>query len=175
MVERFHQAEHESQAVNNMKRRTSKLSDIIHSSVSMVQEQLASKQISIDLELCANAFSFTDPDIARDHVIVNILTNAIKFSHMGSRVSISAESINPGQSLIKITDHGIGIPKKILERIRRQKSLSARTGTRGEHGAGHGLSVANFFAQKLGGRLSIQSVSSSIDPTNSGTITEIIL
>lgn len=175
MVERFHQAEHESQTVNNMKRRTSKLSDIIHSSVSMVQEQLASKQISIDLELCANAFSFTDPDIARDHVIVNILTNAIKFSHMGSRVSISAESINPGQSLIKITDHGIGIPKKILERLRRQKSLSARTGTRGEHGNGHGLSVANFFAQKLGGRLSIQSVSSSIDPTNSGTTTEIVL
>ncbi len=175
MVERFHKTEPESRATNNMRRRPVKASDVIHSSVSMVQEQLASKQISIDFELCPNAISFTDPDIARDHVVVNILTNAIKFSHMGSSVSISAESINPGQSSIKVTDHGVGIPKEILGRIRRQKSLSARTGTAGEQGAGHGLSVAKFFLEKLGGRLSIQSVSSSIDPKNSGTIAEVIL
>lgn len=175
MVERFHKTDHERRATNNMRRRPVKVSDVIHSSVSMVQEQLDSKQISINFDLCSNAFSFTDPDIARDHVIVNILTNSIKFSHTGSRVLISAESINPGQSLIKVTDHGIGIPKKILGRIRRQKSLSARTGTGGEHGAGHGLSVAKFFVEKLGGHLSIQSVASSIDPKNSGTIMEIIL
>ncbi len=174
MVERFHQAEHEGRANNNMRRRPFSVYDIIHSSVSMVQEQLASKQISIDFDLCANAFSFTDPDIARDHVIVNILTNAIKFSHIGSCISISAKSINPGQSLIKITDYGVGIPKQILARIRRQKKLSPRSGTGGERGAGHGLSVAKFFVEKLGGRLSIQSVSSSMDPKNSGTITKII-
>ena len=175
MVDRFHKTEQKSEDTSTMTRRPSRISDIVHSSVAMVKEQVVSKQISIDLDICTRAFSFTDPDIARDHVIVNILTNSIKFSHTGSSISISAESINPGQSSIKIADRGVGIPKKILERIRRQKSLSARRGTGGEQGAGHGLSVAKFFLEKLGGRLSIQSVSSSIDPKNSGTLTEIIL
>lgn len=175
MVDRFHQAEHESRTTNNIRRRPFKVFDIIHSSVSMVQEQLASKKISINLDLCPNSFSYTDPDIVRDHIIVNILTNSIKFSHRGSSISISAVTINPGQSLIKITDHGIGIPKTILERIQRQESLSARNGTGGEHGQGHGLSVARFFTEKLGGTLSIRSVCSSTEPKNSGTVSQIIL
>jgi signal transduction histidine kinase len=140
----------------------------------MVQEQLVAKKISINFDVCDNAFSFTDPDIARDHVVVNILTNSIKFSHIGSSISISAEAINPGRSSIKIIDRGVGIPKKILERIQHQKSLSARTGTKGEQGAGYGLAVARFFAEKLGGHLSIQSVCSSIEPINSGTTAEIV-
>lgn len=174
MVDRFHRSERESQSEKNIKRRAANISEIIHSSISMLQEQLQSKKISIVFNICANAFSFTDPDIARDHVVVNILTNSIKFSHVGSSISISAESINPGQTAIKITDRGVGIPKKILERIRLQKSLSARTGTEGEQGTGRGLSVANFFLERLGGRFSIQSVCSSIDPRNSGTILEVV-
>ncbi len=174
MVRRFHRTERESESESNIRRRPAKTSDMIYASVSLVQEQLLSKNISINFDLCPNAFCFTDPDIVRDHVIVNILTNSIKFSHIGSSISISSESINPGQSLIKITDHGIGIPKKILERIRRQKSQSARNGTLGEQGSGHGLSVAKFFTEKLGGKLDVQSVCSSTQPKNPGTVSKII-
>jgi two-component system sensor histidine kinase SenX3 len=91
--------------------------------------------------------------------VYNLAENAIKFSDTGSRVAISVRRSpdNPSEAEIHITDHGIGIPAKDLERIferfyRVDISRSHKAG-----GTGLGLSIVRHAVSNHGGRIEVDS------------------
>jgi len=95
-----------------------------------------------------------DPD-ALNHVLVNLLTNAVRYSPVGSCVLVTATA-RDGVAVISVRDEGAGIAAEEQERIfERFYQGSDQGGAR--RGTGIGLSIARRFVELSGGRLWVDS------------------
>src|SRR5690606_12982437 len=87
-----------------------------------------------------------------EHVLSNILSNAIKFSHHNSRIKISVTDQDENLE-IKIRDYGVGIGKDLLKK----RFLQSTEGTEGETGSGFGMMIMSYFLHQFGGRYEMHS------------------
>jgi signal transduction histidine kinase len=100
------------------------------------------------------------PDVLADRrrlqqVIINLVSNAVRFSPSGSRVEISVEAAVP-YVRIHITDSGPGIPKELLSRLFVPfDRLGADAGREG--GAGLGLVLARRLTEAMNGTFELAS------------------
>jgi len=87
-------------------------------------------------------------------IVMNLVENAVKYSHAGEEVAVSAWAEN-GQLLVAVEDHGPGIPREhhglIFEKFGR-----ANVGG-GKPGSGLGLFIARSIAEAHGGTLEVRS------------------
>jgi signal transduction histidine kinase len=88
-------------------------------------------------------------------IIRNLLMNAIKFTHKGGNVWITAVT-EADKCIIVVKDNGIGIPDAMQTKMFRMESGSRR-GTESEKGTGLGLMLCKEFAEKMGGQLHFTS------------------
>ncbi len=91
-----------------------------------------------------------------EQVIINIISNAVKYTPDGGRIDVYTGSLYT-DAFIKVRDNGIGIPKENLPRIferfyRVDKARSRETG-----GTGLGLAIAKQIMTQLGGNITINS------------------
>lgn len=91
-------------------------------------------------------------------VVINLVSNAIKFSPRNSTISISARRCNDrGRIEIEVTDRGVGIPEDILPVIFLESSRTSRRGTENEAGTGFGMPLTKFFIDQYGGDIQVKS------------------
>ncbi|MDU0112869.1 response regulator [Psychrosphaera aquimarina] len=93
-------------------------------------------------------------------VILNIATNAVKFSLEGEviiRISVERLQDSKVTLLFSITDSGIGIEPEKLEKIFELFSQSDDSSARHYGGLGVGLSIAHQFVNLMGGELTVVS------------------
>ncbi|HEV8680697.1 MAG TPA: HAMP domain-containing sensor histidine kinase, partial [Stellaceae bacterium] len=89
-------------------------------------------------------------------IVLNLLVNAIKFSHPGGRVEIVLR--NQGGALaIVVIDHGIGMDAEEVELAMTRFGQVASTWTRKHDGTGLGLPLAIGLTELHGGTLAIHS------------------
>ena len=94
-------------------------------------------------------------DAGRLHqVITNLLTNALKFTPAGGRVTVAAGP-DGGQAVLRVTDTGPGIPPGELPRIFDRFWRGQRAA--GISGSGVGLAVAAELARAHGGQLTARN------------------
>lgn len=101
---------------------------------------------------------FVQADGARlRQVLVNLLSNAAKYTHEGGRVALSAGRTSEGHIRISVTDDGVGIPAHKLkdlfvpfERLGAEKTPVA--------GDGIGLALSRKLVELMGGRIGVESV-----------------
>jgi len=90
-------------------------------------------------------------------VMINLLTNAIKYSPESNRIDVTILKISDREIGVSVKDYGIGIDKKeqdrIFERFYRSKGKAEQT----YPGFGIGLFIANEFIQKHGGQVWVES------------------
>ena len=90
-------------------------------------------------------------------LLLNLLTNAVKYTHKGGHVSIKCVK-NPESVVLEVADTGIGIAAGDLPHIfdRFWRADAART--RGQRpGAGLGLAICRWIAEAHGGSIAVQS------------------
>jgi len=97
-----------------------------------------------------------DPRALRQ-VLLNLISNAVKFTEPGGRVSIGFQSAAGGALTILIADTGVGIAPEALERVF-QPFERLRTETAAEtEGTGLGLSIARGLISLHGGNIVLES------------------
>ncbi len=89
-----------------------------------------------------------------EHVLVNLLENALKFSAPDDPIEVRAEQEGL-EVVVRIVDHGPGIPEGEREEI--FEPFSRGTSGDGDRGSGLGLAIARGFVQVNGGRLWVES------------------
>lgn len=88
-------------------------------------------------------------------VIRNIMSNAVKFSHMGGQIDVELE-IGKEQRTLLIKDYGVGMDQDTLNRIYEKKIIS-KAGTQNEKGTGLGLALCKEMLKVIGGKLLVES------------------
>lgn len=94
-----------------------------------------------------------DPDLITQ-VIANLVSNAIKFTQPGGRVTVSVRRREDGVEFA-VADTGVGIPRETLARLFRpfeRGEGSLRVG-----GTGLGLVISKAIVERHGGRISVES------------------
>jgi PAS domain S-box-containing protein len=89
-----------------------------------------------------------------ERILVNLLTNAAKFSSDGSPIRVTATSVD-GVGTIAVEDEGIGIPLEEQERVFERFHQVAMVAGKG--GTGIGLSVVRRYVELLGGQVWVES------------------
>jgi K+-sensing histidine kinase KdpD/CheY-like chemotaxis protein len=98
---------------------------------------------------------FVDPTRA-EQIIVNLLTNAAKYTPEGGQISLKAYP-EADDVVIKVRDSGIGIPKEMLPRVFELFTQVNPEIDRTKGGLGIGLTVVRSLTEKHGGTVSATS------------------
>lgn len=142
------------------KKKTQKESFDLGELVKRCQEKLAieikKKGHKVNCFVTADVpFVYADKyDIER--VVLNILTNSIKYTHDNGEIKIYVGFVY-NDAYIKIFDNGIGIPEEDLARIFERFYRVDKARTREMGGTGLGLSIAKEILDKNGGSIDIKS------------------
>jgi signal transduction histidine kinase len=86
-------------------------------------------------------------------VLINLLTNAIKFSPPGSTVDVDACRTNEGV-IFSVSDQGRGIPTDMLDKVfMRFEQVDRAQDSMGQKGSGLGLTICKSLVEAHGGRI----------------------
>ena len=99
---------------------------------------------------------FCDPERTAQ-ILINLVTNAIKFSDAKTRITISSR-IDRDATTLSVTDQGCGIKAEHIEQIVEPfRQLDSNSMTTQKGGMGLGLSIVKDLVKKLDGELLIES------------------
>jgi two-component system sensor histidine kinase BaeS len=135
-------------AALNLARRRCDLAELAMAAADSLARRFEAEGITLERQLSPV------PVLADAHwlhqVITNLLTNALKFTPEGGRVTIRASQLGP-DAVLQVTDTGVGVDAedlpRIFDRFWRGRNAS------GTSGSGIGLAVAAELAQAHGGEL----------------------
>jgi signal transduction histidine kinase len=85
-------------------------------------------------------------------VMSNLISNAIKFSHMDGVVSLSAK-VSEGLVVFYVEDVGTGIPDEFRNKIFQKFAQADSSDTRKRDGTGLGLSISRVIVERMGGTI----------------------
>ncbi len=94
---------------------------------------------------------------ALEQIIVNLLKNAIYYSHAGGKVNISIEPTYHGYIDLIVEDFGVGIPQKDLSKIFEPFYRAEHSRARQHGGMGLGLTIVSELTKLHQGKISIKS------------------
>jgi signal transduction histidine kinase len=130
------------------------LSSIFEQSIQTVVTTANEKSIKIEA-LATNVMVYADGD-RLVQILVNLLSNALKFSPTGAKVVVAARQL-PEYVEITVADQGRGIPahltKSIFDRFKQVSSQDAKQ----QHGTGLGLSICKALVELHGGDIRAES------------------
>lgn len=139
----------------NLSYSTFNISDEILSIIETLK--LSAKEKNIELQQNLMDLEISSDQRLFKQIILNILSNAIKFSPEKSFVNISAEPANDGVC-ITVKDNGIGMTDEEILKVMEPFVQIENTYTRTIEGSGLGLSLVSRFLKLLGGEMKISSV-----------------
>jgi signal transduction histidine kinase len=139
----------------NIERQCVKLRVLVEDAAAMTSPLAREKGLTYAVELEDPAAEvFTDAGKVRQ-ILVNLLTNAVKFTEMGS-VTLRAH-VRDDELVVAVIDTGVGIPENSIDAIFEPFRQVEGPLTRHTGGTGLGLSVAKRLASLLGGRITVSS------------------
>jgi PAS domain S-box-containing protein len=143
------------------------LASLVENSVELVTEAARKKNISLLSYVSPQIDSMVHGDQARiRQVLLNLLSNAIKFTAKGevlvhvSNGRTSKVERERGQLnlLFTVSDTGIGMSERTLERLFAPFTQADGSITRNYGGTGLGLSISKKLVELMGGKVRVQSV-----------------
>jgi signal transduction histidine kinase/CheY-like chemotaxis protein len=130
---------------------------LIHESSQLMAPIAAERSIRI-IQDCAHPALAVRADRQRlSQVLVNLISNAVKYNQRGGSITISCQEEGTGQAIIVVTDTGPGLSPENIERIFIPFERVGAEQTAVE-GTGIGLPLARSLTEAMGGQLTASSV-----------------
>jgi signal transduction histidine kinase/ligand-binding sensor domain-containing protein/CheY-like chemotaxis protein/HPt (histidine-containing phosphotransfer) domain-containing protein len=129
--------------------------------IELLAAEAIRKGLEVDCQVddSVPAAVISDPTRLRQ-ILVNLLGNAVKFTAAGE-IRLSLEAVPAGEQLLElrfqVRDTGIGILPERMDRLFKPFSQADPSNTRLYGGSGLGLAISYRLAEKLGGRMWVES------------------
>ena len=133
------------------------LKDILQGVPDLVEPQLAAKSLKLRVSLCdSERRVIADADKVRQ-ILLNLLTNALKFTDEGGTITLSCDS-DARTARIRVGDTGRGIARENHERIFNPfVQLDRHLTPEKQQGIGLGLAISRDLARAMHGDLEVES------------------
>lgn len=115
------------------------------------------RRAGVELECNANDLVVFADRHRMMQVLTNLISNAVKFSPKGSKISLEAIDIN-GCVELKVTDRGRGIPPDAVPHIFDRFRQTERSDATVKKGVGLGLSITKALVELQKGHIEVESV-----------------
>ena len=139
------------------------LPDLVHDVRSIIQPNVAAKRLSLFID----TMDIEDEDIITDplrlnQILLNILSNAIKFTPTGGMISIRISQKNGAPKgcvcyEFRIKDNGIGMSEEFQKHIFEEFSREESSTVSGIQGTGLGMSITKNIVDLMGGTIALTS------------------
>lgn len=134
----------------------------VRGQIASVTRMMASKAFGSGLEIIENIDKDLPPLRADQRllrqILINLVTNAVKFSLKGGKITIDARTLDDGRMRIIVEDEGVGIPEdKIKQAMEPFGQVSDKAENSHQRGTGLGLPLAKAMMELHGGSLDLES------------------
>jgi len=123
----------------------------------LVEPQAAAKSLRLEYVATESRLAALADEEKLRQIMLNLLSNAIRYTPPGGQVTLSAASSGESSVTISVRDTGVGIGSEARERIFEPFVQLDRSLTRTREGVGLGLSISRDLARGMGGDLTVQS------------------
>lgn len=127
--------------------------------ITISQPMLEDKSVDLRADIASNTFHLNTDAVKLKQVLINLISNAIKFTHEGS-INIIAEFITDQpepQVSIRVTDTGVGMNQEALQYVFEAFRQVDAALTRKVGGTGLGLAIVKNFTELLRGSVNVES------------------
>jgi two-component system CheB/CheR fusion protein len=139
-----------------VKLRAVDLSAVVRAALDEVSGAAQAKSILMDVRLDESIGAVAGDCIRLQQVVVNLLTNAIKFTPVAGQIVVTLEAAG-GSARIRVSDSGAGIEPEFLPQVFNRFSQQDTSSTRTHGGLGLGLAIVRHLVEQHGGEVEAQS------------------
>ncbi|QGZ38407.1 PAS domain S-box-containing protein [Pseudoduganella flava] len=132
------------------------LRDIVHEAAEQVMPHVRARGHQLTIDLPGEIASISCDRKRIIQVLVNIITNASKFTPDGGRIAVAVQ-LHAGVVELIVTDNGIGMDAELVTRVFDLFVQGQRTLDRTQGGLGIGLALARSLVESHGGAISAHS------------------
>jgi signal transduction histidine kinase len=143
------------------------LNDLTQQCVGIMQPQASRARIIIRTSLTPGMPRIVADERSLRQIVLNLLSNSIKFTGPGGQVIVSTAFADNGQAVLRVRDTGAGMNEKHIEAALEPFREVATSGSWGSGGTGLGLPSTKALAEANRAHFSIKSA------PNAGTLIEV--
>jgi signal transduction histidine kinase len=116
------------------------------------------KQIQLEwqCERCDGPITITATNEDVDRILNNLVSNAVKYTPSGGRVSVQLHCVQD-EACLEVSDTGIGIPPESMPHLFEEFYRAPNAKAQEKEGTGLGLAIIKDLVARYGGRIAVQS------------------
>src|SRR4051794_1800427 len=130
------------------------LPELLEQGLALVRERAAQQALTVTLDVAPAVGIVWADEMKLKQVVVNLLTNAVKFTPAGGSVSVAAR-LDGDDAVVTVTDTGLGVAVEDQQRIFEAFQRGDRRAS--VEGTGLGLTLSKRFVELHGGRVWLES------------------
>jgi PAS domain S-box-containing protein len=133
------------------------VSAVLGTAARLVTQEIDGKEVSFGTHIALGAVGFNGDQRAVTQILLNLLTNAAKFTRSGGRVELKASADAEGLT-VSVTDTGRGMSPETIERAFEPFFQGSDSDvSRKREGTGLGLAISRRLAEMHGGTITLKS------------------
>lgn len=133
------------------------LEKLINETVSILSPQASEKDLAINVNIKHPLQAVEADEDMIGQVLINLIDNAVKYTHQGGEVNISAET-QKDQVKVAVSDTGIGIPIESIPRLFERFYRVDKARSREMGGTGLGLAIVKHILELHNGKIEVESI-----------------
>jgi PAS domain S-box-containing protein len=139
-----------------LRREETDLCEVVGRALDVAQSLAEQRRIDFQVSLPAEPVQLHADPTRLEQVVVNLLTNAIKYSDLGGKVDVVVER-EAALAVLRVRDNGIGIEGPLLARLFEPFTQADSSLERSQSGLGVGLSIVRNIVELHGGSVEARS------------------